>query len=111
MHILAAENLTDTDQYEGRDRGQCRRYKTTCYSFGENSASRCTAPSHNTFWNVRTDHLRLQENQNSALIVQLRNHLESMDGNASRVAGISDALMETTAALDDVLYNFSKHQD
>ena len=66
------------------------------------------------FVNNRTDHLRLQDNEDIALqplILQLQNHLASMDGNASQVAGISDALAETTAALDDVLYKFSKDRD
>jgi len=55
----------------------------------------------------------LDENVNGTLqplIMQLRSHLDSMESNASQVAGISDALCETTAVLDDVLFTFAnKH--
>ncbi|MCJ1250155.1 hypothetical protein MMC30_007381 [Trapelia coarctata] len=50
----------------------------------------------------------LHEILDSALqpvVMQLRSHLESMEGNAEQVAGISDALCATTAVLDDALFN------
>ena len=38
------------------------------------------------------------------VVQQFENHLESMNGNIAQVAGISDALERTQAAVDDALY-------
>jgi hypothetical protein len=38
------------------------------------------------------------------VVQQFENHLESMSGNIAQVAGISDALEQTQAAVDDALF-------